>query len=268
MKTLTLAGAALTLAFAVGCGGESSTPTTSSAPAVTIPSISTSNTLISVGQSVVFAAIGGGTIRWGGDAPSVATVDRTTGRGTGVSTGRVTIWAENDGGRTTRLLRGLPSYAGVWAGNYTTQSCQQNGAFSVLDFCRNNYTAGQNLSMAMGMSQTEDRVSGQLALGSLQGSLTSSTVAEDGEVRLTGSVAPSGTVRLSLDNIRLESPTAGVIRGQFELVWSSTELSGTARVGARIENLTRTSGGPIVAFQAPSSTGPMTMEEMLKALGR
>jgi hypothetical protein len=81
MKRLMLAGAALSFTFACGGEGGSSTPT---APSVTAPVISTTNTSIYVGQNVTFAATGGGTIRWGGDAPSVATIDQTTGRVTGV----------------------------------------------------------------------------------------------------------------------------------------------------------------------------------------
>lgn len=55
------------------------------------------------------------------DNPQVATIDQTTGRVTGVGNGRVAIWAENEGERTTRLLRGLPSYGGSWVGNWIVE---------------------------------------------------------------------------------------------------------------------------------------------------
>ena len=246
--------------------GSSGGGTTAPAPVVNAPTIGTANTMIYVGQTVQFAATGGGTIRWGGDAPSVATVDATTGRVTGVGIGRVTIWAENEGGRTTRLMRGLPSFAGGWRGNYTVQDCQSNGAFAVLSFCNTNFRLGQSLSMTLSISQSEDRItSGAVALGSLTGSLTTTTVGEDGQARLAGSMTPipGNTVRVSIENMRLESPNAGVIRGQYEQVWSDTTLSGTGRVYARIETLTRESGGPTFNFTAPRS-GSYTLDDILR----
>lgn len=255
---------ALVVAVGAACGGSGGG--TAPTPVVTAPTISTSNTMIYVGQTVTFSATGGGTIRWGGDAPSVATVDQTTGRVTGVGTGRVTIWAENEGGRTTRLLRGLPSYTGFWRGNYTVQDCQSNGAFAIIAFCNSNFRLGQSLSMTMNLSQTEDRLtSGTIALGSLTGTLTTSTVGEDGQIRLAGSITPlaGNSIRVSLENMRLESPNAGVIHGQYEQVWSNTTLSGTGRVYGRIETLTRESGGPTVGFTAPGQ-GTYTLDDLLR----
>ena len=248
------------------CGGKGGdTPT---APSVTAPAISTSNTMIFIGQAVQFSATGGGTIRWGGDNSQVATIDQTTGRVTGVGNGRVTVWAENEGGRTTRLLRGLPSYAGGWRGNYTIQDCQSNGVFAALAFCNTNFRQGQSLSMTLNMSQTDDRItSGGVALGSITGSLTSTTIGEDGQIRLAGTLTPlpGNSIRVSIENMRLESPNAGVIHGQYEQVWSDTTLSGTARVYGRIESLTRESGGPTFGFTAPRS-GTFTLEDIVRLI--
>jgi hypothetical protein len=224
--------------------------------------------MIFIGQTVQFSATGGGTIRWGGDSPQVVTIDQTTGRVTGVGNGRVTIWAENEGGRTTRLLRGLPSFAGGWRGNYTIQDCQSNGAFAAIAFCNTNFRQGQSLSMTLSLSQTDDRItSGGVALGSITGSLTATTIGEDGQIRLAGTLAPlpGNSIRVSIENMRLESPNAGVIQGQYEQVWSDTSLSGTARVYARIESLTRESGGPALGLTAPRS-GTFTLEDIVRLL--
>src|SRR4051794_26059175 len=142
--------------FAFACGGSSgpSTPTT---PSVTAPTITTTNTSVYVGQSVTFSATGGGTIRWGGDSPSVAAVDQTTGRVTGADTGRVTIWAENAGGRTTRLLKVIPSFAGSWVGNWIVDGCQQNGGFTLLNVC-SGPTHGLRPRLKPSFSQTETNV--------------------------------------------------------------------------------------------------------------
>jgi hypothetical protein len=122
---------------------------------VSAPTLSTTNTSIFIGQTVQFSATGGGTIRWGGDNPQVATVDQTTGRVTGVGNGRVTIWAENEGGRTTRLLRGLPSFAGTWAGNWVVEGCTANGAFAILRTC-DEFPGGGSRSLGLSLTQADD----------------------------------------------------------------------------------------------------------------
>lgn len=246
-----------------GCGGGGgSTPT---APSVSAPTISTSNTTIFIGQSVTFAATGGGTMRWGGDNPQVATVDQTTGRVTGVGNGRVTIWAENEGGRTTRLLRGMPSYAGSWQGTYALTGCQSTGDMARIGFC-GNFFQGQVLNMQLQMSQTEDRVTGSFAFGGNVGSLNASTVAENGVLPLTGLFTSSnGSIRM--DNARLESSTAGTITGHFDQIWSVSGASGFAILSSEVRNLTRTSGGPAFGLTAPSMQD-VSLEEMIRRVLR
>ncbi|MGZ8818447.1 MAG: hypothetical protein ACXWZR_13795 [Mycobacterium sp.] len=174
------------------CGGGCSTPT----PVIAAPSIITPNNVVYVGQTVPFAATGTGTIRWGGDAPGVATVDAATGRVTGIGIGRITIWAENEGGRTTRLLRVLPSFGGTWRGSYVVENCQASGTFSASAFCGTTIRVGDRLNMAIIFYQTEDRVTGGSFVldsfpgGSLVGKLTDTSVGEDGQIRLAGSVEP------------------------------------------------------------------------------
>ena len=193
----------------VACGGGSSggggTPTQ---PTETAPGITTSNTHIYMGQAVTFTATGTN-VRWGGDAPAVATVDATTGRVSGVGNGRVTIWAENAGGRTTRLLRGLPSFAGTWRGTYAVTRCQSSGQFrSVVEFC-DEFRVGEILALTLVMTQTDDRLTdGTFNLGGLpDGSLTASVVSESGMLALTGQATPDPAVTIALENVRLESAT-------------------------------------------------------------
>jgi hypothetical protein len=245
------------------CGGKGGgTPT---APSVTAPTISTSNTMIFIGQTVQFSATGGGTIRWGGDSPQVASVDQTTGRVTGVGNGRVTIWAENEGGRTTRLLRGLPSFAGGWQGSYAITGCQSTGDIAAIGFC-GNFFQGQVLTMQLQTSQTEDRVTGAFAFGGNQGTLNASTVAENGVLPLTGVFSSSnGSIRL--ENARLESPTAGTITGRFDQTWTVSGASGFGILSCEIRNVTRTSGGPTFGLSAPALEN-LTLEEMIRRVLR
>ena len=251
------------------CGGGSTTPT----PVIAAPSIITPNNVVYVGQTVPFAATGTGTIRWGGDAPGVATVDAATGRVTGVGIGRITIWAENEGGRTTRLLRVLPSFGGTWRGSYVVENCQASGAFSASAFCGTTIRISDRLNMAIIFNQTEDRVTGVSVLlgsfpgGSIGGSLTDTSVGEDGQIRLAGSVEPVAghTIRIDLENMRLESPNPGVLVGQYEQVWFDTAASGSGRVFARIDSMARELGGPTSRISAPPQ-GPLSFEHMARML--
>jgi hypothetical protein len=215
--------------------------------------------MIYVGQSVRFAATGAGTIRWGGDSPGVATIDQVTGRVTGVGIGRVTIWAENAGGRTTRLLRGLPSFAGTWRGGYIVQNCRADGVLADAGFCGTGVRIGERLEIAFIFYQTDDRVTGATFLlrpmagftFSLPGRLTDTTVGEDGQIRLAGfgEPIPGTPLKVNLEHIRLDSPTPGVMEGEFEQFWSNG--GGSARVVARLDGMTRELGGPPSTMTTP-----------------
>lgn len=257
--------AVVVLVGLMACGGGSDGPTGPSS--VSAPTLSTANTSIFVGQTVQFAATGGGTIRWGGDNPQVATVDQTSGRITGVGNGRVTIWAENEGGRTTRLLRGLPSFAGTWQGSWVVEGCTANGVFAVLRTC-DELPNGSNRPLGLLLTQNEDRISsGGVLFGGLTGTTTATTVAEDGQARLTATLdpLPGNPIRVNVDNIVLRSSAPGSIEGTFEQVWGNTELSGTMRVFGRIGSLTRISGGPaLLAPRAPQDA--RTLEDLIRLM--
>jgi len=222
--------------------------------------------MIYVGQTVQFAATGGGPIRWGTDAPGVASVDVPSGRVTGAGTGRATIWAENEGGRTTRGLRGLPSYAGNWEGTYAISGCQATGDFLQIRFCTDLFSQGEVLNISLQMSQTDDRVSGAFAFGDLIGALNSATVSDAGQLPLTGQYTDADG-SISLQNARWESPSPGTITGTFDQSWSVAGASGFGILSCEIRNVTRTSGGPTLS-QRPSATGRMSLEEMIRRARR
>lgn len=247
------------------CGGEGGSATPA-APTPVAPVLNGSTDLVYVGQTVGFTATGTG-IKWGGDAPSVATVDQTTGVVTGVSTGRVTIWAENGGGRATRLLRVLPSYNGSWYGSYALKDCQSSGDFALGGFCGSFYS-GQILNMGFTIAQNRDQVTGTFTLGTLQGVLTAGVVNEDGSLPLTGGIE-QGNTAVVLQNMRAESPSPGTMKGDFDQVWSSTSLSGTGRLICEIRDVTRTSGAPTLMFLSqPETAAAPTLEDMVRAVLR
>ncbi len=243
------------------CGGGGGSP---AVPSVQAPTISTTNTTIYVGQTVQFTASGAGTIRWGGDAPGVATVDPASGRVTGVGNGRVTIWAENEGGRTTRLLRGLPSYAGTWSGTYAVTGCQATGDILTISFC-GNFSASDILSIGLQISQTDDRVTGgSFTLGSLPGTLTSSTISEQGQLPLAGTTG-TGQVTIVIQNASLDSPNAGAITGTFDQSWTVAGATGAGILTCSVRSMARTSGGPTFGFRQPGRN-LVTLREMISAI--
>lgn len=250
------------LISAGGCGGTSgggsTSPTTPTA--VTAPTINGSTDMVFVGQVVTFSAVGSG-VTWGGDAPAVARIDSTTGVVTGIATGRVTIWAENAGGRITRLLRVLPSYNGNWSGTYELTGCQSSGGFAIAGFC-GSFSLGQVLSINFSMTQTRDQVTGAFALGGIVGTLTSGVVNEDGSLPLAGT-AFEGTSTVRLQSLRATSPSAGTMNGTFDQEWSSTTLSGTGRLSCRIRSVTRTSGAPAL-FASP--TAALSLEDAIRSV--
>ena len=251
---------------AAACGGGGGGGTTAPGSGTTSPAISPANTMIFVGQSVQFSATGGGTMHWGGDNPGVATVDQTTGRVTGVGIGRVTIWAENNAGRTTRLLRGLPSFAGNWEGMYAINGCQASGIFTEIPFCAT-FAPGSVLSVQLQLSQADDQVTGSITFGSAApGTVNASTVGEDGVLPLAAEIVQD-VIRVRIDNARIESPTPGTITGTFDQVWTGQDVAGSGILSSEVRSMTRVSGGPALAATAPSA-GPVSLEEMMRRVQR
>ena len=247
-----------------GCGGDSSSsPTT---PSVTAPTINGTTDMVYIGQRVTFTATGT-SVTWGGDSPSVATVDATTGAVTGVGTGRVTIWAENSGGRATRLLRVLPSYNGKWSGSYSLTGCQASGDFASIEFC-GSFFQGQILNMGFDLTQSRDQVTGTFSLGDLLGTLASSVVSDDGSLPLTGVISYEGLV-IQLQNLRATSPSAGTMKGQFDQVWGAPDASGTGRLVCDIRDVTRMSGAPTMrSFSQGAGSPALTLEQAIAAVLR
>ena len=246
------------------CGGDSGTGSSPSAPTVSAPTINGSTDMVYIGQSVTFTATGTG-VKWGGDAPSVATIDANSGVVTGIGTGRVTIWAENTGGRTTRLLRVLPSYNGNWSGSYAITGCQSAGGWALAGFCGSFY-AGQVLNIQFQITQNRDQVTGAFAFGGLVGTLNAGVVNEDGSLPLSGTIV-EGSNTVQLQNLRATSPSAGTMKGQFDQVWGNSTFTGTGRLSCDIRNVTRTSGAP--TFLARANEPPIvSMEDLFRAVLR
>jgi hypothetical protein len=228
-----------------GCGGsgERLVPTL---PRDAVPVITTPDTFIYIGQTVTFAA-SGANLRWGSDAPGVATVDPATGRTTVVGSGRVTIWAENDAGRTTRLLRGLPSFSGEWHGSYEVIGCQSSGHWSDSGFCTGSpwefgFRVGDVFDISLNLRQTDDRITGgAFELGGNNmptGLFAPASVPESGVLSLAVQAAPGRHDGVDLENVRFEFLTGGTISGTFDQVWSVPGQTGNGRLICRLRDVT------------------------------
>lgn len=242
----TLLGVGLCLLGLYGCSesGERLLPTQ---PRDVEPVITTPDTYIYIGQNVTFAA-NGANLRWGSDAPGVATAD-PSGRVTGIGSGRATIWAENAAGRTTRLLRSLPSFAGEWSGSYEVIGCQSSGHWSDAGFCSGNYwdggfSPGLVFDVTLDLRQEADRITaGSFRLGERMptGRFAPATVAESGVLSLAVQAGPVRGEHVELEHVQFESVTPGTIAGTFDQVWSSSDLTGDGRLICRLRTMVRSS---------------------------
>jgi hypothetical protein len=267
-------GLTIVVIFIPGCGddggGNGGCSANPAGPGcVSLATISPNTDLVYIGQRVTFSATPATGVTWGGDAPSVATVDASTGVVTGVGTGKVTIWAQNSAGRTTRLLSVIPSYNGQWTGSYSVNGCQASGDFTAIDFCGMFY-AGEILNVGFDLSQTRDQVTGSFSLGDLVGTLSSSAVnGTDGSLPLTGTFTNSDGLTVQVQNLRATSPSPGTMKGAFDQVWGVAGASGTGRLICDIRDVTRTSGAPTLRSLLPDPRTPaLTLEQAIKAVRR
>jgi hypothetical protein len=142
----------VSLGVCVSCG-SSPAPT---APTTPTPTPSATSVTLTVNapavgstvQATATATLSNGTTvpitsGFGGDASGVATVSGS-GAITGVASGPVTVWADYQGVRGSKLLHVLPNYAGTFSGSYSVDGCQSNGDFSSFGFC-GIFTTGQVL---------------------------------------------------------------------------------------------------------------------------
>jgi len=239
-------------------------PTTQS-----ITVISSSN-LLYIGISETFTAtatMSDGTIKavvggvWGGDNPTVATVEAATGKVTIVGSGTVNIFVTYGGKQGSKAIRGLPNYQGSWSGSYIIVSCSATGDWAVIDFC-SLVPVGTVLPTNLVLIQDQDRVQGNFRLGQL-GADTSGPVQTDGQLLLTGTIQGDITMEVSW---RLQSTTPGQITGSLSQIWRMTGYSGNGQLSCNIRDLNRTSTmtlGP----GAPRVMTP-TLKDFIRALMR
>lgn len=239
-----------------GPGGGSPSPTPQSL------SITPGTTMLRVNQLETF----GGTLTlsngqsqqvqpaWQSDNVTVLTFDNGVARGR--SNGNATIIGVHQGLTATRLIRVLTDYQGFWFGDYAIRRCEDSGDWASGDFCdrQNGFYVGELLQIALDLRQQGDAVTGDVALGALDGT-TSGSVGTGGRLAATGSMTIDSEglpIAFALnpmdfggDGDRLTgrftvTVTAPGMRGRglFEgelrtVVRTSADSAGTLRTGAR-----------------------------------
>jgi hypothetical protein len=260
------------LAIVTACGSKSPTTPTPAPQQVTALTIGASTDQIVLGFSETFTVtsnLGAVTSAvWGSDAPSVASVDAATGRVTGNLSGLATVYVDAFGLRAVKTVRVLPNYAGVWLGTYRVPTCVQTGEWRTLVALCDDVSPTQDLQLAFRFTQSRENVSvTNFALGGAEGAGGGAAIGIDGTLGLTGVRYVESGVTVAFENVNFQSTQAGRITGTFELLWTSAELSGSARFLAQVASMVR-----IGSVQAPASIRPAagrrSVREIIQAMIR
>jgi hypothetical protein len=233
------------LALAAACSDGGTRSVTPLNPSPTTFSVTGSDLMV-VGNSETFAAVGitGAALtalRWGSDAPTVATVDPLTGQVTAVGAGTATIFADGPSIRGAKLIRTLPNFSGSWKGYYKETGCEASGDLANLGVCSGSEYDFATGEMTMTLTQDRTSVSGEFTLPAYRASDVSGSVATDGTLTFSAAARNQSQLNLELQNVRFELPEKGQMTGSFEQVYSSktTSQSGTWRVFASLRSMQR-----------------------------
>jgi hypothetical protein len=232
----------LVLPLAAACGGSVPSAPTSPTPArISI----TGPDLILVGSTEPFsalsetgAALGG---MWGTDAPAVAAVEAYTGRVTAVGPGTATIFVDVRGTRATTSIRTLQNFGGTWAGTYEETACEANGDFVALRVCPDSAWDFATGAMKITLTQTGERVAGEVELRGGTVTDVSGTISPDGTLTFTGAAREQSRFTIELQNVRFEIPQRDQMTGTFDEVYSSRTAAprGGWRMVSRIRWMSR-----------------------------
>jgi hypothetical protein len=255
--TVVVCGLAIT-----ACGSKSSPAApTPSAPTVTKVTLSVNPPAIGqTVQATATATLSDGTTAavtsgFGGDTLTVASVS-ASGSILGLRTGAITVWADYQGVRGTKLLTVLPNYGGTFTGSYMLSGCQQTGDFATVNFC-GSVPIGNLAPISLGNTQSADlqTVTGSFMLGSVSGSGTG-LVAPDGSFSYSGSIVQD-TLHVNLQNWQSVSTNPGSITGQFEQQWTDVTAVGSVRITCTALTLTKVASTNAVRPSRPAPSASL-----------
>ena len=249
LSAAALCGILFTSGGLIACGGGGGGSTTSPSATVTSLGISPGTDTLKLRASESFTAnatMSNGTTNvvtatWRSDNTSVATID-STGRATGVASGRATITAEYQGLSANRTLRVVPDYQGTWRGFLSMRSCSATGDWQLADVC-GDLTAGDQDTLSLTLSQQSANVSGTIDIGGFAGPITG-TIADNGSLSLTGLYNTSYDgfpVQIGVSDWQTMSSDNSRMTGRFVFtVRSQPALSGDVRVETDLVDVNKT----------------------------
>ncbi len=260
MKKAAVAVALMTLS-ACGGGGGGGTPTgPTKTPGNVVIGPSTAG-MIKIGDEQTYTATVNWsdgsqtteTATWTSDNSSVATIDGT-GKAHGVGSGEASLVGSTSHGTGVLKIRVVPNYQGTWTGDYTIRGCSATGAYDPREWCAGNdgFTTGAILPIVMAFTQSADKVTGTLKLGSVTTNVDATTsIGIDGGLHLTsqgtftGDDGSSNTITVNPASFRANGPS---MVGSFTWTWTSPGYSGSAVISSDLNSVPRTAS--LMGFEA------------------
>lgn len=250
LRSVTLAGLAIALAWSAACGkgggGSPTAPTptpTTTAVTVGYPAGGT----FFIGREVQFEArqtLSDGSTRvatnatWGSDTPGVATVS-ANGLVRGVAAGEATIFADAPV-RGVLRIRVYPDFGGTWRGNEVINSCQGSGTLAAL--CAE-FGPGEVGLHDSSFTQADASVNAVIDAGDGSTARTTGTISVGGELQLPSVpfLPAEPGIDSQVQNWRSRSDVPAAMTGTYDLYVTAAGVSGFIRLSLRLENVVRTS---------------------------
>ena len=266
-KTITSLCIAGTLTLAA-CGGNSNPHSPSVEPSVTV---SFPGGPLFISSSTQFEAretLRDGTTRlassvgWSSDRPNVASVS-PLGVVTAVSAGEATISADANGVRGSLTIRVFPSFAGDWAGRETAVTCVDSGELT--GFCSLSRIVGDVFLHSSSLTQSLASVTAVFRTNDDQRATMTGSITIDGELQLSSAQAlpPDPEFDLHVENWKTRSDTPSRMTGAYDAVVNVPGLTGSARVGVRLDNVSRVS--MVTAASARGGHSGSTLRSRIRA---
>jgi hypothetical protein len=203
---------------------------------------------------------------WRTDNPAVAVID-ASGQLTPIAHGDVTVIAEYQEARASKLVHVVNDYGATWYGDYVVTRCQATGQFDQEGWCGPDaFAPGQTLPIGLVFQQDRDSVTGTLWLGALNGPFTG-TVASGGN--LTGECKIALTSDVGVLDV-LVSPFSilregdRITQGTFTQVVTSPGVAGNCTFESRIMGLDKVPSERSGIRQAPRM--PRTLRDVLRLM--
>jgi len=271
MRTTLWVPVFVSLALALGCGGDSPGPKVPTGGGGTrFLTVSVTSDVITCGKCETFTATlttASGTTQtvtanWRTDMPSVATID-SAGSLTALAQGDVTVIATYEDLQAAKLVHVVHDYQGLWGGSYIVTGCQ--GRFDFDGLCEPDYAGvGATLPLFLNLQQERADVTGDLWLGSIETAFAG-RVETSGDLvgESKGTATEEGvTFDFLVSSVRLKRTGSRIGDGTFTWTMTSPTYRGELRVEARVMGLDPWTGE---GASHVAAARPRTIREALRA---